>query len=354
MRHVLGDAKPDTQAAIQAAKATARRMMGQVDRDPTALADFVSADYRWRGVRPFYEKSGPDAVSKEVWQVLHLSLSDFHRREDIFLAGKNQHASGEIWVLSSGQFVGLFDHPLLGIPPTRTLVDIPFAEFHRVEGDTVVESALFLDLVRLQQQAGLDPFPLQKGARRSPSGPKTQDGILLEAQDPEETNVTEKLLDRMIADLVTANAAGAVPCPPDVLRRTWHENMGWYGPAGIGSVTTIPRYQEQHQTPFRTQLDDKVFNGHVCRIAEGHYSGWFGWPNLNNRNVGGYLGLPSSNALAEMRVVDIYRREGDKLAENWVYIDLLHYAAQHGIDLLENPNALNPLKNGTGSGIKGS
>ena len=35
-----------------------------------------------------------------------------------------------------------------------------------------------------------------------------------------------------------------------------------------------------------------------------------------------------------MRVVDVYRRSGDKLAENWVFIDLLHYFRQQGLDVL--------------------
>jgi hypothetical protein len=35
-----------------------------------------------------------------------------------------------------------------------------------------------------------------------------------------------------------------------------------------------------------------------------------------------------------MRVVDIYRRDGDKLAENWVFIDLLHWLSMQGLELL--------------------
>jgi hypothetical protein len=36
-----------------------------------------------------------------------------------------------------------------------------------------------------------------------------------------------------------------------------------------------------------------------------------------------------------MRVVDIYRREEDKLAENWVFIDLPWWLQQQGIDILD-------------------
>ena len=31
-----------------------------------------------------------------------------------------------------------------------------------------------------------------------------------------------------------------------------------------------------------------------------------------------------------MRVVDIYRREGDKLAENWIFIDIPHFSPCRG------------------------
>ena len=36
-----------------------------------------------------------------------------------------------------------------------------------------------------------------------------------------------------------------------------------------------------------------------------------------------------------MRVVDIYRREGDKLAENWIFIDVPYFLKQQGLDVLE-------------------
>jgi hypothetical protein len=35
-----------------------------------------------------------------------------------------------------------------------------------------------------------------------------------------------------------------------------------------------------------------------------------------------------------MRVVDIYRRDGEKLAENWIFIDLLYFLMQQGVDVL--------------------
>ena len=39
---------------------------------------------------------------------------------------------------------------------------------------------------------------------------------------------------------------------------------------------------------------------------------------IYSKSSGGFLGLPGDAVAAEMRVVDVCRREGDKLAENWV------------------------------------
>ena len=62
-------------------------------------------------------------------------------------------------------------------------------------------------------------------------------------------------------------------------------------------------------------------------------AGFFVWADLTNRATGGLMGLPSSNT-ADMRVVDVYRRYGDKLVENWVMIDHVEVLRQLGVDPL--------------------
>ena len=78
-------------------------------------------------------------------------------------------------------------------------------------------------------------------------------------------------------------------------------------------------------------------------MAEGNYACFFGWPNLSNTPLGGFLGLPGGKVSATMQVVDVYRRQGDKLAENWVFIDLPYWLRQQGLDILERTQKiLNP------------
>ena len=111
--------------------------------------------------------------------------------------------------------------------------------------------------------------------------------------------------------------------------------MTWFGPSGIGATYTLERYQVQHQGPFGAGLANIVFNGHDCNIAEGNYAGWFGWPSLTMNPGSGFMGLPASDRKVDMRLVDMYRRTGDKLAENWVFIDLLYWMMQQDVDVLE-------------------
>ena len=314
--------------------------MAAMDADPDALVRFAAPGYRLRASHPFGEISGAAEVAERLWGPLHAALRGLRRMEHIFIAGENQHGPGEVWTLSHGVFQGTLAGDWLGIPATGGAVDLPFAEFHQIEGGRIAQSALFLDIVRLQQTAGLDPFPNQTGARMTPPGPAGGGGVVLGASDPAQGAATRALLDRMIEDIVAFNGEATQMPPPELLARTWHNDMAWFGPGGIGTARTIPGYQALHQRPFREALSHNHFHGHVCRIAEGSFSGWFGWPNLTNRNAGGYLGLPASDATRQMRVVDIYRRAGAKLAENWVFIDLLHYAHQHGVDLLAKPGAL--------------
>jgi len=298
------------------------------------IRKFTKPELQWYGVYPFNEQKGGDAVAEVFWIPFLSAWSNVQRRQDIFLAGTSEIDNAD-WVISMGHFMGLLDGNWLGLPASRKIAFLRYADFNCIKDGKIIRSSFFCDLIGLMHQLGLNPLPLQTGASFVYPGPRTHDGLLIESQDQQESQKTLKLVNQMIGDLTDLNK-NENDCPhPDLLKKTWHEDMIWYGPAGIGASYTIPRYQEQHQFPFRRGLKDKVFNGHICRFAEGNYAGFFGWPNLTNTPIGGFLGLPASNIAADMRVVDIYRREGEKLSENWVLIDLPWWLKQQGVDVLE-------------------
>ncbi|MDW4499312.1 nuclear transport factor 2 family protein [Sulfitobacter sp. D35] len=319
---------------LQSAKALVREFHAALDRDPAhAMRDFCAPDALWRGFHPFNEIRKPAAVADTFWIPLQTSLTHLQRRMDVFMAGDNGLADGGTWVSSMGHLIGLFDAPLLGIPPTGKIAMLRYAEFLRVEAGRITDTAMFFDLPHLMLQAGVNPFPPQTGAHLVQPGPATHDGLMYVPQDPAEGQRTLDAIERMIGDLRTwkdRTEGGLL----EELPRSWHDDMIWWGPAGIGATYTIERYARQHAGPFRQGFADRSFNGHVARIAEGHYGGFFGWPNLTLRPSGGFMGMPGSEQPSDMRVIDIYRRDGDRLAENWIFIDMLHYLLGQGLDVL--------------------
>ncbi|MEM7333904.1 MAG: nuclear transport factor 2 family protein [Chloroflexota bacterium] len=322
----------------QEAKALVRQYFDDLeaasaDTAVNVLKKYTADDYLWRGVYPFRDQNGAEAVANIFWKPLKSALAHMQRRQDIFIGGTNE-ISGEIWVMSMGNFMGLFDNDWLGIPRTRKIANLRYAEFSCVENGKITQTGLFIDLIGLMVQAGTYPLPPSTGVYFNYPGPRTHDGLLYNDAPADQGVATLALVNEMVQDLSDLNESGSMGCPPEVLERTWKKDMLWYGPAGIGATYTIPRYQEQHQLPFRNNLDDKKFNGHICRFAEGNFACFFGWPNLSNRPIGNFLGLPEGNKSSDMQVVDVYRREGDKLAENWVLIDIPYWLKQQGLDVL--------------------
>ena len=296
------------------------------------LGTYTSSDYRWHGVYPFEDRRGADAVVDTFYRPFLSAWEHVQRRQDVFLAGTS--VFGGDWVVSMGHFMGMFERPWLDIPATGRLAFLRYCEFHEVKDGRIAETYFLADLIGVMKQAGVDPLPMQTGAEIFVPGPRTHDGIVLEPQDAVESAKTLELIERMARDL---GEHKAVDMSPAKLAETWHENMVWYGPSGIGSTMSTGGFKRQHQVPFRRSLySTREHKGHKARLTEGAYGGWVGWPSLSMVVTGGgYLGLPATNTPIDMRVVDIYRRDGDKLAENWVFIDTLYTLKQQDLDVFE-------------------
>lgn len=303
----------------------------EMDDLGAVMARFVAPGAVWRGFYPFDVMEGHQAAT-EFWAPLRHALRRMQRRMDVFMAGANEIDGGaSVWVVSMGHLMGLFDAPWLGIAPTGKLVMLRYCEFHRVEDGQIAETSMYFDIPHLMVQAGLRPFPKATAAHLVQPGPLTHDGLLFDAQPEAEGVATLAAINAMIADLGQWQLG--LPLEEE-LARTWHDDMLWWGPEGIGATYTIERYAKQHAGPFRAAFSAREKTGHICRMAEGHYGGFFGWPNFRATLSGSFAGMPPTHKPGEFRVIDIYRREGDKLAENWIFIDLLHFWKQQGLDIL--------------------
>ena len=308
----------------------------EIEEIPKVLSHYCSEDLLWRGFHPFNEIRGLKNLYSQFWQPFKKSFFNYQRRMDIFLAGYNTISGNEgVWVVSMGHLMGLFDNPWIGIKETKKIAMLRYCEFSKIQNGKITEVAMFFDIPHLMLQAGLKPFPSETGISLVQPGPLKHEGLMLNEQNPHEGNKTIEIIENMIKDVKVWTSTSRVSLIEE-LKKSWNENMIWWGPTGIGSTYTIERYADQHAGPFREIFKERTFNGHLCRISEGNFGGFFGWPNLTLTPSKAFMGIKAAQKSSEMRVIDIYRREGNKLSENWVFIDLLHFWKILGVDILKS------------------
>jgi len=303
------------------------------------ISKYTSDDFKMRCTHPFNELNGAEQVANNLWVPIKNSFKPIQRRMDIFYAGINSLDTNEgKWVTSMGHLMGIFNKPFFGIQPNFKSILLRYAEFYKVENDKITEGAIFLDIINLMQQLGLSVIPESTGLVGITPGPMNHKGLKLNISENAESRKTLELIHRMRDRLVKGSKMKSVK---DELELDWHNDMIWWGPGGIGASYTIDGYIKGHTKPFQDGLEFIKFGGHILSSAEDDLGGWFGWPNLIMKTKGGYLGLTNASDIeSEMRVVDLYRRDGDKIAENWIFIDHLHFLKLLGIDLLERNKQL--------------
>ena len=89
----------------------------------------------------------------------------------------------------------------------------------------------------------------------------------------------------------------------------------------------------------------KAFEGLYRRdyiVIGGNYEGNFvasgGWPSHGGHLCKEWLGIKPKGQQFTCRVSDWWRRDGDKLVENWVFVDLVDMLKQLGYDVFKAVN----------------
>ena len=297
---------------------------------PDALSDLYHADVQWHGPHPINDHRGSRAVVKAFWEPFLNALPDVERRDDILIAGTFKDGS---WVGTTGYYTGTFVNDWLGIPATGGVLNVHFGEFSRLEEGRVCEVYLILDILDVIRQAGRWPTGLPKspGITDRAPGPASQDGVVLTAGEATESNASLALVEAMIAGLMSYDGQTLASMG---MTRFWHPQMMWYGPAGIGSSRRLKGFEDVHQRAFLTAFPDRVGGDHKARIGDGAYVGSTGWPSVRATHLGPWLGVPPTGRRISMRVMDFWRREGELLRENWVFIDQLDLLMQMDFDVM--------------------
>jgi predicted ester cyclase len=180
-------------------------------------------------------------------------------------------------------------------------------------------------------QVGIYPLRKSLGHCGQILPPTTMDGLSPVEVNKFQAAESEQLVLNMLDELGKFDGKSLLSMQLD---KYWHPDFMWYGPAGIGTTKGIKSFREHHQGPFVFSFPDRAVDHKACVVKKGNYVATGGWPHMHGtHSAGGWLGLPPTNKKLELRVIDIWRREGNLLKENWVGIDIIHMCKQMGLDV---------------------
>ena len=284
---------------------------------------------------PFDEMNGIEESVNSFWIPLLSAFPDLENTPYILMSGEYK---GTQCVTLTGNMVATFQQDWLDIPASNQPTWIRYATHFNLENDKITRAWYFIDMLDVMRQAGYQFFP-GKGVEWVPPAPMTGDGIITYPIDEKESRFSLDLTNAMLDGLENYDGMSLDSMAQE---RFWDvQNMMWYGPSGIGTTRGLRGFQNNHQIPFLKAFPDrgitpKGLENHFAQIGDGNYSCDFGFPSMYGTHTGdGWLGLKATGKTVTPRVVDFWRREGDKLKENWVLIDMIHLLEQLGIDVFQ-------------------
>ncbi len=290
----------------------------------------------WTGCYPFETRTERSEIA-DVWAQLRRAIPDIERRDSIFVAGESQHddrmgpeLTGRPLVATLGTYQGVMRENLCGIPASHGVVTLRFCEVHHLTDGKISQSYILWDLLDLMHQVGCWPIAPSLGAEGMWQGPATSDGVLLDRHDPIQGQAGFDIVMAMHAAL---GAFDGVDLDSMNHAEYWTEDFLWYGPAGIGTTRGMEGFRAHHQIPFLIAFPDRRGSGHYVRISDGPFVVTGGWPSVQATHTGEWLGLGATGKHVDMRVMDFYRLDGSRIAENWVPIDIIWMLKQLGVDV---------------------
>lgn len=312
----------------------------------TTLAQFCHPDCVWNIAHPFNRIDGCQDAAEQFWAPLKHAFPDHEHRLAMVIGGTYE---GRDQISTLGHLMGNFAHQWLGIPPNHGLTYLRFGFNASLRDGLFMRVHIMLDIVDVMRQVGLYPLRTMPGSSEMWPAPPYN---ALADYDPDDLARGERTL------AIVREMQIGLPRPGQIADATsaraihshhWHDAMNWFGPAGIGSSRGLRGFRDYHGALFLKAFPDRSGivrppdgaddrPGHYTRLADGRFAVTGGWPSLYATHTGGqWLGLPPSGRKIEMRVADWYRLDADdKIADNWVMMDVPHMLDQMGLDIFDD------------------
>lgn len=324
-------------------RAAGHAFLNTLIRTPDAELDafartMIADDTVWDISFPVGRLEGVDAVIEGFIVPLRRALFQVYRRDLIFFGASNRREEGGDWACSVTHYVGIHDRDLFGVMPADRLAFLRSGEFYRIDEGKITKARIIVDLLDLMRQAGRFPLPTMLGTEMLFPAPATLDGIL--PNDSQAGKASLDLIEAMIADLHDFDPDTFHSEAQTGTHGHWHEDMMWYGPGGIGSTFGWDGFVNHHRAAFLRAFPDRKGGNHFCRIGDGNYGAFSGWPSMTMTHRGDYLGVAATGKSLTLNVMDFYRIAEQKIAENWVMLDYLGMFHEMGVDLVARSRAI--------------
>ena len=301
--------------------------------------EYLAPDCVWEVSHPINRLEGPDAVVDGFLIPLRSALTRLQRRDEIFIGGDNRREEGGTWVASVTHYLGNFDAPFLDLPPSYHLMLVRSGEFYRLDDGLITKARIIIDIPDMIRQTGINPFGFSYGLETLFPGPATHDGVLPTGGADQGARSLD-IVEGMLADLHLFDPQTFSSHNQTGASGYWHEDMLWYGPAGIGSNYLWDGFVKDHREAFLRAFPDRKGGNHYCRIGDSNYAAISGWPSMTMTFQGDYLGVRGDGRPLTLRVMDFYRCAEGKIMENWVLLDYNDLMAQMGVDLIARTRQL--------------
>lgn len=337
--------KPTSHARNKRAVADFLEQMASGNRMATLRAH-CHPDCRFEVFHPFNTLHGLEAAEAAFWGPLKTSFPDHEHRIAFTIAGDYE---GREMVSTWGQVMGTFDEPWIGIPPTKGLAFLRFGFAAILREGKIAKAYVLFDVIDVMRQAGVYPLREMPGSAEAWPFPPQDTLATALAYDPVRGEASLRIVREMQSGLPKPDEIKLLATQAGNHSPRWHENMNWYGPAGIGMGRGLRGFRDVHGALFLQAFPDRTgwrrepggpqeAPGHYMRLGDGNYACTGGWPSLNGTHLGSeWLGLPPTGRKVEMRVADWYRLDrDDKIIDNWVMMDVPHILHQMGLDLFHD------------------
>jgi predicted ester cyclase len=223
----------------------------------------------------------------------------------------------------------LWSGDFLGVPASNTWVNLRITDFYHIRAENatwgrIEYNFMMIDWADLMRQVGrplLSPAPLPEGLVLPPAANDGVPAPLSAVVQAEGRNASKANL--------TAAAALNEWVSQDAKSKSWHTNLTFYGPGGIGMAQGILAYEEYVLKPFHAAFVNRSVSTRLS-ACEGNYCAAFG--NFTASGVASWLGLPTTGKTVSIRFGMHWRIVDDKVQEGWAIFDIPGLFSQLGLD----------------------